>query len=80
MGEKATSSILNDRACPQGMSPKRPIPMDIDQAPSPIGKKKKKMNKKRQTTTTPTQRRLTDIWKVDPAVESDVVDIDENLE
>ena len=65
LGERASSSLLGDRACPQGISPKRPIPMELDQAtPPPVGKRKKMLGQKRLTISTPTQKRLTDMWKV----------------
>ena len=65
LGEKATSGMLASRACPEGLSPKRPVPMDVDQTPPIMQKKKKRTSIKHTSTPTPTQRKLTDMWKVD---------------
>ena len=75
LGKKATGDILSSRACPDGCSPKRTTPMDID--PSPLSKKKKRENAKKPKTVASriilpqNQQRLTDLWK------SNNVDTDE---
>ena len=63
LGKAATDLVLSTRGCPDGLSPKRPSPMNPD-LQSPASKKKKRGRaQKDQQCTSQNQQRLTDMWK-----------------
>ena len=70
LGEGASSQLLETRACPEVSSPKRPSPMEIDQAePTPSKRKKRGRSVKSKLVTN--QPRITDVWKP----EEDKIDV-----
>ena len=70
LGEGASSQLLETRACPEVSSPKRPSPMEIDQAePTPSKRKKRGRSEKSKLVTN--QPRITDVWKP----EEDKIDV-----
>ena len=62
LGKGATSLLLNSRGCPEGLSPKRPVAMDVDQ-PSPATKRKKKEGKTSKRVSDESQRKISELWK-----------------
>ena len=63
LGKDATNLVLSSRGCPDGLSPKRPSPMN-PALQSPASKKKKRGRaQKHQQCTSQNQQRLTDMWK-----------------
>ena len=59
LGINANGNIMTSRACPEGMSPKRPIPMEVD-VPTPPKKKRKP---KQAKLAPPNQKLITEVWK-----------------
>ena len=63
LGLGARRELLEARACPEGFSPKRPTPMEVD-ARTPSKKKRKARAKKLvEDKTDSSQRLMTDLWK-----------------
>ena len=59
LGTNANGDIMTSRACPEGMSPKRPIPMEVD-VPTPPKKKRKPKQAKLAPSN---QKLITEVWK-----------------
>ena len=57
LGKGIGKDVLNERACPNGMSPKRVVPMEVDES-TPARKKKKEQHK-----VDPNQQLISDMWK-----------------
>ena len=57
LGKGFGKDILNERACPNSMSPKRVVPMEVEES-TPARKKKKEQQK-----VDPNQQLISEIWK-----------------